>query len=159
MAAEQMKRARPVPNGSQGSKKRQKTESTTEVGSDVKRLPVAADSLPWNEVEMPEMFDDAEGFFGLEEIEDVDVVRDGNKIQFVGRYSWPLNSINNNRSQKRKSIHLHSMSSLRVLRTTLLQLKRQALYNQTKHSRRKFLHLKRPKHKRETRRRKERRRS
>lgn len=37
---------------------------------------VALDTLPWNEVAFPEHFDDAEGFFGLEEISDVDVVRD-----------------------------------------------------------------------------------
>lgn len=47
-----------------------------------KRL-VVADSLPWQTVDIPEMFDDAEGFYGLEEIKDVDVVRDGNTVKFV----------------------------------------------------------------------------
>lgn len=89
MVPEQKKRSRPMPAGSQGSKKRQKiadaaAKTPKDLQSDVKKLPVAADALPWNEVEMPEMFDDAEGFFGLEEIDDVDVVRDGNKVQFVG---------------------------------------------------------------------------
>ncbi|TPX15434.1 uncharacterized protein E0L32_004414 [Thyridium curvatum] len=47
-----------------------------------KRL-VVADSLPWQTVDIPEMFDDAEGFYGLEEIKDVDVVRDGNTVKFL----------------------------------------------------------------------------
>lgn len=82
---EQKKRPRPVPKASQRSKKRQKIEAaaTPKVVTDVKKLPVAADALPWNEVEMPDMFDDAEGFFGLEEVEGVEVVRDGNTVQFV----------------------------------------------------------------------------
>lgn len=89
MAPEEKKRGRPVPNNSQRSKKRQKIEpppptaATSEPGSDVKRIPIALDALPWNEVEMPEMFDDAEGFFGLEEVEDVEVVREGNVLKFV----------------------------------------------------------------------------
>lgn len=41
------------------------------------------DTLPWNEVAFPERFEDAEGFFGLEEISDVEVVRDS-KIGKVG---------------------------------------------------------------------------
>ena len=39
--------------------------------------PVSSDSLPWQEVAFPESgFEDAEGFFGLEEISDVEVVKD-----------------------------------------------------------------------------------
>jgi len=87
MAPEQeKKRARPVPKDSQRSKKRQKIEAVTtppKVVTDVKKLPVAADALPWNEIEMPDMFDDAEGFFGLEEVEGVEVIRDGNTVHFV----------------------------------------------------------------------------
>lgn len=37
---------------------------------------VSLDALPWAEVPVPDRFEDAEGFFGLEEIEDVEVVRD-----------------------------------------------------------------------------------
>ena len=48
-----------------------------------KNVPVAPESLPWKEVEMIDMFDDAEGFYGLEEVDDIEVVRDGNRIQFV----------------------------------------------------------------------------
>jgi ATP-dependent RNA helicase DDX24/MAK5 len=85
MAPEQKKRKRPVPTSSQRSKKRQRIPSVTaaSVSKDVKKLPVALDALPWNEVEMPDMFEDAEGFYGLEEVEDVEVVREGNRVQFV----------------------------------------------------------------------------
>jgi hypothetical protein len=41
------------------------------------------DSLAWQSVDVPEMFDDAEGFFGLEEVEGVDVVREGDVVKFV----------------------------------------------------------------------------
>ena len=44
---------------------------------------VALDALPWNEVEMPDMFEDAEGFFGLEEVEGVEVIREGDTVKFV----------------------------------------------------------------------------
>ena len=32
---------------------------------------------------MPEMFEDAEGFFGLEEVDGVEVVREGDSLKFV----------------------------------------------------------------------------
>lgn len=83
MAPEQKKRARPVPVGSQRSKKRQKIEVKKDVQKPVVKKAVALDSLPWNEVKMPDMFDDAEGFYGLEEIDDVEVVREGNVVKFV----------------------------------------------------------------------------
>ena len=82
MAPEQKKRSRPVPNTSQRSKKRQKIEPAKD-GETVQKHRIAVDALPWNEVEMPEMFDDAEGFFGLEEVEGVEIVRDGGTVQFV----------------------------------------------------------------------------
>lgn len=46
-------------------------------------MPVNLDALRWNEVQLPDMFDDAEGFFGLEEIDGVEVVRSGDTVQFV----------------------------------------------------------------------------
>lgn len=48
-----------------------------------RRKAVHVDSLPWSTVQVPEMFDDAEGFFGLEEAVGVDIVRHGDTIQFV----------------------------------------------------------------------------
>jgi hypothetical protein len=81
MAPEQKKRARPAPKSSQGAKKRQKIEPAK--NANVEKRPVALDALPWNEVEMPDMFEDAEGFFGLEEVEGVEVVREGDVVKFV----------------------------------------------------------------------------
>jgi ATP-dependent RNA helicase DDX24/MAK5 len=83
MAPEQKKRIRPVPNASQRSRKRQKIQPVKN-GEPIQKRSVAADALPWHEVEMPEMFDDAEGFYGLEEVEGVEIIRDGGTIQFVG---------------------------------------------------------------------------
>lgn len=41
------------------------------------RKAVLLDQLQWNEVALPDRLDDAEGFFGLEEIEGVEIIRDG----------------------------------------------------------------------------------
>jgi ATP-dependent RNA helicase DDX24/MAK5 len=41
------------------------------------------DELAWKEVAMPDRLDDVEGFFGLEEVDGVDVVgTEGGKIEF-----------------------------------------------------------------------------
>ena len=82
-----------------GSKKRKATIHNTNGDSDnptkkpksqhsngkisKRRRPVAIDSLRWRKAKLPDMFDDAEGFFGLEEIDDVEVIRkDNNIVQF-----------------------------------------------------------------------------
>ncbi|PMD65318.1 DEAD-domain-containing protein [Hyaloscypha bicolor E] len=83
MAPEQKKRARPVSKASQRSKKRQKIEPVKNGTAKVGKRAVALDALPWNEVEMPDMFEDAEGFFGLEEVEGVEVIREGDTVKFV----------------------------------------------------------------------------
>lgn len=65
--------------------KRQKTNATKRVTS--------VDALTWKSVDVPEMFDDAEGFYGLEEVEGVDIVREGNTVKFVSismRHAWPV---------------------------------------------------------------------
>ena len=48
----------------------------TKVASGVSVANLTADELAWKEVIPPDRLDDAEGFFGLEENDDVDVVRD-----------------------------------------------------------------------------------
>lgn len=83
MASEIKKRPRPPPKASQRSKKRQKIEPIAKGKPAAAKRPIALDALPWNEVQMPDMFEDAEGFFGLEEVEGVEVVREGDKVQFV----------------------------------------------------------------------------
>ena len=60
-----------------GSRKRPKRDQ--EVNRSLQRSstqPVSLDTLLWQEVAFPESgFEDAEGFFGLEEISDVEVVK------------------------------------------------------------------------------------
>ena len=43
---------------------------------------VSLESLQWHQVPFPATFQDAEGFFGLEELSDVDVVKDSSKIEY-----------------------------------------------------------------------------
>ncbi|KAI0887870.1 ATP-dependent RNA helicase MAK5 [Annulohypoxylon maeteangense] len=44
---------------------------------------MSADSLQWRKAKLPDMFDDAEGFYGLEEVDDVEIIRNSdNTIQF-----------------------------------------------------------------------------
>ena len=86
---------RPAPGKDGAAKKKRKVETIVDgyvpagKGDDVRKIPVALDALPWGEVEMPEMFDDAEGFFGLEEVDDVEVVRDGNTVRFMSTKAAP----------------------------------------------------------------------
>ncbi|OAA59873.1 ATP-dependent RNA helicase MAK5 [Niveomyces insectorum RCEF 264] len=56
------------------------------------RRVMAPDELKWKPVAIPEMFDDAEGFFGLEEIQGVEIVRNGNAVQFVTSEPLPEGS-------------------------------------------------------------------
>ena len=39
-------------------------------------VPLSVNQLAWKEVALPDRFEDAEGFLGLEEIDNVEVVRD-----------------------------------------------------------------------------------
>ena len=43
---------------------------------------VSLEKAAWHEVPFPETFEDAEGFFGLEEVSDVEVVRDSGNIEY-----------------------------------------------------------------------------
>jgi ATP-dependent RNA helicase DDX24/MAK5 len=90
MAATENKRALPPKVAAMKARKRQKLEESksgkkaTTVKSSQAAPPKAGkvrlDDLAWNDVEMPDRLDDFEGFYGLEEIEDVDVVKDDNGI-------------------------------------------------------------------------------
>jgi len=62
-----------------GQPKRRKTQQVQQV----ERAPASLDSLRWKPVEVPDMFDDLEGFYGLEEIDGVDIVKEGDSIKFV----------------------------------------------------------------------------
>lgn len=90
MAATENKRALPPKVAAMKARKRQKLEepkagkkATTNKSSKAappKSQKVRLDDLAWNNVEMPDRLDDFEGFYGLEEIDDVDVVKDDNGI-------------------------------------------------------------------------------
>lgn len=58
--------------------KRQKIE--TVVSS---KRQVLQDVLPWSQVQMPEKFDGSEGFLELEEVDGVEVLREGNFLKFI----------------------------------------------------------------------------
>lgn len=48
------------------------------------RKSTSVDSLQWRKAKLPDMFDDAEGFYGLEEVDDVEIIRHSNNtIEFV----------------------------------------------------------------------------
>ncbi|ORY58395.1 P-loop containing nucleoside triphosphate hydrolase protein [Pseudomassariella vexata] len=62
--------------------KKQKTRAAVKKPTKAKRS-VTADKLQWRSATLPDMFNDAEGFFGLEEVDDVEVVKLGNNnIEF-----------------------------------------------------------------------------
>ncbi len=65
-------------NKSQSSRKRQRAGPGEGLSGqpNTRKEVITLDALPWTEVSLPGRFDNAEGFFGLEEISDVEVVRD-----------------------------------------------------------------------------------
>lgn len=68
---------RRIADGNQKSGKRPKSDFRDAVSaqSGAKKIVTSLDTLPWTQVPIPDRFEDAEGFFGLEEIEDVEIVR------------------------------------------------------------------------------------
>jgi ATP-dependent RNA helicase DDX24/MAK5 len=85
MAPVAKKRSAPSKSSTQKSSKKQKLESSVKPPTSkfAKPLPaperrkVRPDELQWKEVTLPDRLDDFEGFFGLEEIDDVVVEKDG----------------------------------------------------------------------------------
>lgn len=65
-------------------RKKQKIEADASTRHDAKPKFVKLEALPWNQVNLPDRLEDAEGFFGLEEISDVEVVRD----KYLGRVEY-----------------------------------------------------------------------
>jgi ATP-dependent RNA helicase DDX24/MAK5 len=77
----------PAPAIMSRSDKRKRTDETSVASKKQKQTPPASKSVPsrsivrgdalrWNPVPLPDRLDDAEGFYNLEEIDDVEVVRD-----------------------------------------------------------------------------------
>ena len=63
-----------------GARKRPKIGAQSGLAIESKKV----DQLPWTQVPFPERFEDAEGFLDLEELSDVDVIRDdaAGKVEF-----------------------------------------------------------------------------
>lgn len=68
------------------SRKKQKLDQSN-TKSKEPRLTLKSDDLRWTEVALPDRLEDAEGFFGLEEIEDVEVIKDANGKNVLFRAS------------------------------------------------------------------------
>ncbi|KAI6375407.1 ATP-dependent RNA helicase [Pyricularia grisea] len=85
MTTDITKQKRKLDSKQNTSPKRRKVQANGKAQPKAKRPKrvVPADSLSWRSVDIPELFDDAEGFFGLEEVEGVDVIRDGGMVKFV----------------------------------------------------------------------------
>ncbi|KAM0816903.1 putative ATP-dependent RNA helicase [Seiridium cardinale] len=68
---------------SNSSSKKQKVRSQSKKPAKKARRTVGIDSLRWRTSKLPDMLNDAEGFYGLEEVEDVEIVKNAdNTIQF-----------------------------------------------------------------------------
>ncbi|KAL8994318.1 MAG: hypothetical protein Q9188_007105, partial [Gyalolechia gomerana] len=74
------------PEASSNPRKKQKIEVNGLKERKKSKTSVGLDALPWSEARLPDRLDDAEGFFGLEEVSDVEVVKD----QQLGRLEYRL---------------------------------------------------------------------
>jgi ATP-dependent RNA helicase DDX24/MAK5 len=95
MAASDEKKGLPPKIAAMRARKRQKVEQPSTVERPAKKAktgnskkPVQLDKLPWKDVQMPDRMDDYEGFFGLEEIDDVEVLRDDatGRVSYISRH-------------------------------------------------------------------------
>lgn len=62
-------------NHKSGMRLRPDSKGAASAQSGAKKTVTSLETLPWTQVPIPDRFEDAEGFFGLEEIEDVEIVR------------------------------------------------------------------------------------
>lgn len=93
MVDNQKKRKLPAAPANASAKKRRTASATKKAGPKSVAKPkrvLEAGSLKWKTVDIPEMFNDAEGFYGLEEVTGVEVVRSGNLVKFVCRLMTSL---------------------------------------------------------------------
>ncbi|KAL1596816.1 ATP-dependent RNA helicase [Nothophoma quercina] len=71
-----MKRAHNPAKAAHKAHKRQKLENAPKPATKKQKRKVQLHDLGWKTVDMPDRLEDTEGFYGLEEIDDVDIVRD-----------------------------------------------------------------------------------
>lgn len=91
MARDRMDRRRAEPH--EKPRKRQKTKDAKPQLPTKSFFTVSVSALPWTEVPLPDRLDDAEGFFGLEEISDVEIVKNGElgRVEYrVGKEAIPV---------------------------------------------------------------------
>lgn len=80
----QKKRKSGTAGDAQAIPKKQKVRSQPRKPVKKARHTVGIDSLQWTTSKLPDMLNDAEGFYGLEEVDDVEIVRNAdNTLQFV----------------------------------------------------------------------------
>ncbi|KAJ5327941.1 hypothetical protein N7452_008331 [Penicillium brevicompactum] len=85
------KRARdPKAPAAQANKRKKAVKADS--ASDDERS-VGVEDLNWKEVAMPDRMEDAEGFFGLEEIDGVDIIKSGGEVQFKAKTGKSRKSI------------------------------------------------------------------
>lgn len=87
MAPKDQKRMRNTFKLKSQSNKRLKREQTRKPTFLESREPAKLESLPWQKVEIPTTLEDAEGFFGLEEVDGVEVIRENGRLEFVGKFT------------------------------------------------------------------------
>jgi ATP-dependent RNA helicase DDX24/MAK5 len=71
-----MKRQHNAPKTAHKAHKRQKIEKKARPEIPIPKRKIRLDDLGWSQVSMPDRLEDFEGFYGLEEIEDVSIVKD-----------------------------------------------------------------------------------
>ncbi|TKA67492.1 hypothetical protein B0A55_08604, partial [Friedmanniomyces simplex] len=77
MAAQDKKRLLPAKVAAMRSRKRQKLEGVGDrPAAKPAKTSVRSDALAWKDVSLPDRLEDYEGFFGLEEVDDVEVMKD-----------------------------------------------------------------------------------
>ena len=75
------------------ARKRRKADNGNSEQLATSRKVTAVNALPWSQATLPDTLDDAEGFFGLEEISDVEVVRgeEHGRVEFrVGKGTFDV---------------------------------------------------------------------
>src|SRR5216117_1993607 len=72
--------------GPEKSRKRPRVGPKNNNGSKPDAVKVSLGDLDWREVPMPDRLDDVEGFFGLEEVEGVDIARSNDgQVEYLVR--------------------------------------------------------------------------
>lgn len=94
-----LKKRKDAPESSKPVSSKSKSAS---VKNRYKRQKVALDQLNWKSIDSVDGLDDFEGFFGLEEVDDVEVVRDGGLVTFQASSGKPskLEHVSNGKQEK-----------------------------------------------------------